>query len=457
MEDRFANIVKEIQKKSFARDRWDEVCFYQDIVRGYFIPEMGYKTRDSYIKEDANTFHIGDLLIRGSVEEKADRRVERGFRAFIRHIENCSCKWGILIRPDGIWLMNSDIIPNNKSSFTNSQIVLEIRHGMNTDQKYFRYFSAENIIGNKRNACFFRDIMNYKNNEYKGTEKSWPAYESALKRFFDFYAEYKGDYGREENIYDYIQYPFFVEFMKDETKCTSLMSARNSFFYIKDFMQLRSKKGEFDDPERVKESFSDFVPRYEMQDVMRVDKLREALMFLDRNKNRTRNKTLLLFLLAFGMERRKLCALKWQYVHFESKLLKIDNKSYPLPRYLIEMLKRLKEEGTSGEYVFCNSEGEALGDGAVNTILSGVAKADLADGFYRQLTPANIRRCLAKYLLRHGYPLQNILYLMDIEGYKLDSYLARDEIEKTFWNKPEDPVIDPEDWHPMEKFLDGLR
>lgn len=42
---------------------------------------------------------------------------------------------------------------------------------------------------------------------------------------------------------------------------------------------------------------------------------------------------------------------------------------------------------SAGEYVFCGSDGAALGDGAVNTILSAIVKADPADGFYRQLTP----------------------------------------------------------------------
>lgn len=456
MEKHFRDILKEIQKKSLEKSRWNEEDFYKEIVRGYFIPEMGYERKDLSITECANTFCISGILISGSIEKG---KVERLFGSFIRQVKKSGCKWGILIHPDGMWLMSSDIVPykNSENNFTNSQIALEIRYGMNTDQKYFTYFSAENTIGEKQNACFFRDITNYKNNEYKGTEKSWPAYESALKRFFDFYVEYKGDYGEEENVYDCIQYPFFVEFMRKGTKCKSLKSARNSFFYIKDFMQLKTKKGEFDNPERVKKSFSDFVPQYEMQDVMCIDKLEEALKFLNRNRNGIRNKTILLFLLAYGMERRKLCELKWGQIDFESKILKIDNKRYPMPDYLIEMLKRLKAMGTLGEYVLCNSEGKALGDGAVNTILSGIAKVDLEDGFYSQLTPANIRRYLAKYLLKHGYPLEKILYLMDIEGYKLESYLSQEEIEKTFWSKREEPVIDLEDWHPMEKLLGQLR
>ena len=190
---------------------------------------------------------------------------------------------------------------------------------------------------------------------------------------------------------------------------------------------------------------------------MCIDKLKKALGFLESNRNGVRNKTILLFFLAYGMERRKLCALKWTNVYFKSKLLRIGQKKYLMPDYLIEMLVRLREEGTSGDYVFCGSDGKALSDGAVNTILSGIAKVDLDDGFYNQLTPANIRRYLAKYLLRHGYPLEKILYMMDIYGYKLESCLSKEEIEERFWEKWEEPAISLETWHPMEAFWEQLR
>ncbi len=74
--------------------------------------------------------------------------------------------------------------------------------------------------------------------------------------------------------------------------------------------------------------------------------------------------------------------------------MEVNKKKYPMPTYLLEMLMKWKEQDASGKYVFCSNNGEVLSDGAINTILSGIAKADINDGFYRQLTPANIRRCL---------------------------------------------------------------
>lgn len=90
-----------------------------------------------------------------------------------------------------------------------------------------------------------------------------------------------------------------------------------------------------------------------------------------------------------------------------------------------------------------------MSDGAINTILSGIARVDLENEFFSQLPPINIRRYLAKYLLKSGYPLEKIFYLMDIEGYKLSSYLS-------IWS--DCSRIDyPMTQHPLEEFFERLR
>lgn len=46
---------------------------------------------------------------------------------------------------------------------------------------------------------------------------------------------------------------------------------------------------------------------------------------------------------------------------------------------------------------------------------------------------------------------------MDIDGYTLESYLPKEEIEERFWEKCEESAISPEAWYPMETFLEQLR
>ena len=455
MDERYKSILLKLQNLSVGETNMDENEFYERVVKSIFIKEMKYKTENSSSIEYKHTFQTEDMVIRSFV----NGTYEKELFLLSKLIKERDCTWGILIHAAGICLINSKVGKNSNDNFKNSDIVLEIIYGLNTDQKYFKFFSAENTIGERKNACFFKDIIDYKNNIYKGTEKSWYAYHSGLKRFLAYFADHKGDYGYEDNIYDSIEYAFFVEFVKKGTSCKSLTSARNLFFYIKDFMQEKSKKKEFDNPDWLKISFPEFMPKDKRQDVFCIDKLKIALKFLERNKSRNgiRNKTLLLFLLAYGMERRKLCALKWENINFRNKLLIIDKKRYPMPTYLLEMLRELENQRMAKEYIFCNRNGEALSDGAVNTILSGISRVDMQDGFYSQLTPANIRRYLAKYLMEHAYPLEKILYIMDIEGYKLESYIPTKDIEKAFWRKCEEPVVCPEGQHPMEGFLEKLR
>lgn len=71
-------------------------------------------------------------------------------------IKEKNCTWGILIHPAGICLINSKVGKNSNDDFKNSNVVLEIIYGLNTDQKYFKYFSAENTIGEKRMHVFLR-------------------------------------------------------------------------------------------------------------------------------------------------------------------------------------------------------------------------------------------------------------------------------------------------------------
>lgn len=52
------------------------------------------------------------------------------------------------------------------------------------------------------------------------------------------------------------------------------------------------------------------------------EKLKIALDFLAKNRNGIRNKCILLFFLAYGLERRKLCVLEWEnHIYFRDKQL----------------------------------------------------------------------------------------------------------------------------------------
>lgn len=451
MKNTYDSVLKEIQMKSIEIGNESPGDFYETVVNDLFVEKLQYKSEHLLRDKNDGSLWTDDLLIKSSVEQNWKKEIS----LLSTRLDKEKREWGILIHPSGMWLLNSKIETNTSSDFANQKKVLEIIYGLNIDQKYFEYFSAENTIGFKKNARFFSDIITYKNINYRGSEKSWRAYHSSLKRFLAFVAQDKGNYKEKADIYNQIEFAFFQEFLRKTTKSKSLSSAKNAFFHIKDFMHVMSDRGEFEkSAEEIEKSFPELVSKHEMQNIMDADKLKIALDFLGRKKNGVRNKAILLLFLSYGFERGKLCALEWnKNILYKERQLRMGRKIYPMPTYLVEILTGLEKETFSKKYVFCNSSNKALNEGTINMVLSGIAEANLEDVFYRQLTPVNIRRSLSKYLLKHGCPLEKILYLMDIEGGELHSYITSAEIENAFKANCRE-LNSSIDEHPMENFFE---
>lgn len=469
MEQTYEEILCEIQENILLSSNRTEENFYKNIVKDIFLKKMKYtdKRYDFCEKESEGfaraAFYNHNLIVKGAVEENYEKELAQLLSKINDGCDKIKCEWGILIHPKGIWLINSDIKTDNNSVFRKKQIVLEIIFGLNTDQKYFKYFSAENVIGSKQNASFYRDIITYKNTVYKGKAESWKAYHSSLKRLFDYYAEYKGnysDYG--ERVYDQIDPAFFLEYVGRATNTKSKSSVKNAYHYVKGFVNEHATQGGLNkSAEEIINEIPNLSSKSGWIDIMNVDKLKTALATFEKGRHELRNKAILLLLLAFGMERRKICTLEWKKnyikVSEEKRALKVDEKVYPIPGYLAQILDALKKEDSLEKYIFYSKDGkEPLKVGAINNILSSIAESLPDEEFYCQLTPANIRRSLARYLLRNGYHMEDIFYLMDIQGYKLSSYLTGEDIIKAHWAHKND-IDCPPDCHPLESFFNKLK
>lgn len=55
-------------------------------------------------------------------------------------------------------------------------------------------------------------------------------------------------------------------------------------------------------------------------------------------------------------------------------------------------------------------------------------KIDLQDDFYRKMTASNIRKWLFTYLLKQGYPLQDVLKRMNIPIANIGNYVNDEEL-----------------------------
>lgn len=405
------------------------------------------------------------LKIKITFDEVNERSmVNRLFRDYTEEgVKDSTAEWGMVISPKGIWLFNNNI-GKGQSDFQTKKTVLEIVYGKNSDQYYFDFLSYNNILGIEPNTYFFKDIAEYRNCYYKGSEKSWPAYSSALKRFLKYCSIDMGKWylkSETNNVYDTIELTDFYSYIEKKTKLEKENTLKNVFFYIKDFMCCMSEKSAFDiSTKAMLDGFSKTLKQDERRNVINSEKLKKAIQYLDAGKNKERDVAMFLMELSFGLERRKLRFLKWKE-NFDwnndgsiKDKLKLEEKEIRMPRELIRALQRLKALGVSGDYVFYRTKDngkEPIREDVINDVFSKLSRIDSNDEYYKSLTPANIRASLVRYLLEQGESLEKIIYLMNIEIWNLGNYISLKEIDCIVGQRKE-----KED-HPMGKLLEKLK
>lgn len=448
----YYRIILEKLEQSMKKHDIKEEDIYNVAIKKIFLNEMGYSNKkviSTYYDEKHKITIQDSLLLKASTEEKIDKALGQ----LTRELETViGLEWGILFHPRGIWLVNSKI-EIDKEDFRSQKIVFEIVFDNKSDTKYFKYFSYDNILGEERNSYYFRDIISYKNKDYNGNRKSWKIYHTNLKRFLDFYASNFLNYSTQENeIYGCIQICHFERYIREGTKVLSRKTVKNNFNYLKGFFISKGNK-EFDKGgEQIIKLFPEFRSEENTNDEMDLDKLNIVFSNLKRGRNSERNTVLLLLMLSFGIERRKLCFLKWDDVQSDKDgvKLKLDNIACPIPETLAGALIELRKIYPRVQYILGNSGTKysiPLKEESINSMLSSITAINPQDNFYGWLTPANIRKWLAQYLLEVGYPLQEIMQLMDISTSNLGNYISDEVLERT---------VKIPSQHPMENFLGKL-
>lgn len=438
-------------------------CVFEEVFR----KELGYNHALSMKwSVEQQVYIINDKLkVRITFDEVNERSVvNRLFRDYTEEgVKDSIAEWGIVISPKGIWLFNNNI-GKGQSDFQSKKTVLEIVYGKNSDQYYFDFLSYNNILGIEPNTYFYKDIAEYRNCYYKGSEKSWPAYSSALKRFLKYCSIDMGKWylkSETNNVYDTIELADFYSYIEKKTKLEKENTLKNVFFYIKDFMYCMSEKSAFDiSTKAMLDGFSKALKQDERQNVINFGKLKKAIQYLETGKNKERDVAMFLMELSFGLERRKLRFLKWKE-NFDwnndgsiKDKLKLEKKEIRMPKELIKALQCLKNLSVSGDYVFYRTKDngeEPIREDVINDVFSKLAKIDPNDEYYKSLTPANIRTSLVRYLFEQGESLEKIIYLMNIEIWNLGNYISLRDIDCIVEQRRE------KESHPMEEFLEKLK
>ena len=449
-----SNDTLEIIRSQFASKDKMSIDYYVNNILEEFLENMQYSVRD--INKINHNCKSHDCIIDNTIIIRfyVQQGVKKAINELVRELNSGKgYEWAILIHEKGVWLLNRDIYCGDES-FTDDKIALAISFESNKDNKYFKYLSYDNLIGKYKNARFFADITEYKNKNFNSTnQSSWSAYSTALKRFFDFYAENKGNYSGIQ--YSDITFSNFEEYVKESSNINSETTAKNQFFYIKGFMISRTgPDGEFARESDELLSRCKDILRSKNDDIVEIDpeQITELIAALSKDRNGTRNITLFLMLLGLGIERRKLCSMKWdEDISKNMKYLKINNNCYiVIPKVIVKYLQELRmEEPEDAIYVFGNCTTGCmipLKEGSINGMLDRITKTIKNKKGINMITPAVLRRWLFLYLLDNGYRLQDVMCMMNISVENLGSYI-NDKKLKTYsdigtWNT-----------HPMDKFF----
>lgn len=396
----------------------------------------------------------GKIIVRFYIHE----REKKALSELDVVIDSEGYEWGILLHRKGIWLLNRDIYRGDEA-FTNDRIVFAMSFTCNKDHNYLKYLSYDNLIGTTRNAKYFADITDYKNRNFNSTNKaSWAAYGSALKRFFNYYAENKHDYSHMK--YTDITFSDFEEYVKESTNINSETSAKNQLSYIKGFMISKTgHEGKFargrdellvccwDILRKKNDEFVDIT----------TDQVQELIYELSHDRNGTRNITLLLMLMGMGIERRRVCTLRWDYeITKDMTHIQLDCGLVIIPRILERYLKELRmEEPKDAVYVFGNCKTNyvvPLREESINGMLTRINNTIKNHKGINMITPAGLRRWLFLYLLDMQFSLQEIMCMMNISVANLRSYI--DDVKLKDRGKL---LISSWDRHPMDEFFEGVK
>ena len=403
------SIIKEyiIKHKEMSKDN------IKELIVDVFGNNMGY---NALIKYNDYNFYQGKILI-GYNNSNSNSQ-------FFKILSNF--EWGIIIENNAyIYVYFSGI----------KERIFIFRYG---NEKFYKYLIYENLS----NPCayFFKDIIFYKNNYFKGSLKSWCAYESACKNFVDYYISKYNKYGYKE-----IKLNDLVDFFNKNGEIKTKKTYDNKFNYVKNFLLCNGA-------EEFNICASDFFDLYKIdyntninESYIEIKEIKEIFKNMNKKDNISskRNKIMLMLSLSYGFSRNDFCNLKWDDIT-NSKI-----NGYTIPLVLKDNLYDLHRKIPKSKYVIGNHHthyNKKMTPESINTIFNAYSLNNNCRCY--KLSPENIRKWLAKHLLNEGYSLQDIINLMNIDITNFKSYFSMNDIRNAKCNK-----IIKDGIHPMENFL----
>lgn len=427
-----------------------------------FKKQMGYDRAEELVLQDTRKIYSRyiekKLLIQYYYDEE---RLEKAISLLTAACDSGSFEWGILFHHEGIVLINSQI-PKGESAYKANKIVFRFGFGRPSEFVYFKYLSYENLLVTQ-NTKFFSDIIIFRNVGYEKSPISWSQYLSTTRRVFDYFCEH--DRGYSQNVYDEISVTDLEQCLRERSRTKKDNYITNQFRYMNKFMKWKAPNGQFASQSVAKllNDFKDVTEQHYVEEISFDSKeLRLLFRKVQKEQNAERNQVLLLLMFAYGMERRQLRMLCWDDLNLNSirkASIKIEEKRFPLPSTLAEKLIELKRILNADErrYVLGNCYTRNVrplsGDG-INSILSSITNREKFQNSYHNITVANVRKWLFKYLISEKYNIVAVMQMMNVSVQNLYNYVSKEQFID--FSRGDVKGIEEMSEHPMEAFIKDI-
>lgn len=162
---------KSVRVVEFKAENNVEVDYHEHNILPLLLEAMHFTGKDKNVNRYSND--VCDCIIEGKIAVRfySNEREKKVLSELDRIIDREGYEWGILLHKQGIWLLNRDIYRGDEA-FTSNRIVFTMPFTGNKDNRYIKYLSYDNLIGETKNAKFFADITEYRNKNFNSTNKA---------------------------------------------------------------------------------------------------------------------------------------------------------------------------------------------------------------------------------------------------------------------------------------------
>lgn len=357
--------------------------------------------------------------------------------SFLNKLRKSIYTWGMLMNGNEFLLFHKETF--NNADGKEKTPILRVKLQGEIGKEYFEFFSFENLFVNK-GTMYFCDLISYKANGFRGSETSWRAYESVIKRFLLYMVNAKKEY--DVNHYKRLELNDFISFIRETSgkkgkEITTMNTVKNAYRYISAFMHYicEDNKEYHKEISEVVSCFSDFKEQ-KIDNIFDEECLKEVVCYIKGQKHRTRNLVIFYLSLCLGLERKWLCGLKWEN-WVDGKLI-LNGREKIVPAYVNKLLMQLYQENQARNipldfmfYTYNGEHSEPVKYTTINEVFASIERIDLSNKVYSQYTPANIRKALAEYFfVECGFELARVIDLLGIDANNFSRYITNDMIQR---------------------------